>query len=130
MPRWISSLRRSLPLLVLAAALSCDDFSSPRQSDWYAASIMSPNGAEGSALLEITGEVTEVTSESARVFFRANAGVTRAILVLPEAGTLRFRVRLASVAPPPDTRIVMIGGPSDSLRLNLAGYRVQYRAAP
>jgi hypothetical protein len=87
--------------------------------------IVSPNGVEGSAVLETVDErIAAVTAEGAQIFHRRAGGLSRVVILLDVAGDLRFRLSVADQNNPPRLQIVEVAGADNGLRANLAGYVV------
>ena len=114
-------------LLALALLAGCDSTAPKRPGELVTATLVSPNGAEGAAVLEFTGPgVREVTSEAARVFARTSGDVTRVVVVRDQPGTIQLRVRLADPTRKPAAAVVEVAGGDDAVRPSLAGSRVDF----
>lgn len=124
-----SPLRR---LALLAAAVfalgACSDEptgGAPRPGEMRA-TLVSPNGPEGSAVLELTGgTIQDVAAAEAfvRVYWVSGTPARFVVLRL-EPGEIAFRLLTADVNDPPELRVVEVGGPDDALRSDLSGYSV------
>lgn len=121
-----------LRLLLTAVAVGvvpagCTDGPAPGPGT-LAASLVSPHGAEGAAVLELVGPGIEGVSggAGARVWGRPGGGDTVAVVVVADQpGALTFRVAVADTLLRPEVRVVEVAGPDDALRGVLAGYRVE-----
>lgn len=89
------------------------------------ARLVSPNGAEGAAVLRVTAAVDSVTLRGGRAFAVQGAGDTRIVLVLSQPGELRFTLHGVPAAQPPGFEIVEVADGSDRLRPSVTGYRVE-----
>ena len=117
-------LRAAAALLVVAAG--CESTGEPRAIDGaYTVRLISPNGAEGAAVLELTGPgIASVTPLEGEVFSSLHEQATRALVLLTDPGEIRFRVELRGATVLPQARVVAVAGPEDQHR-DLAGYRVE-----
>jgi len=116
-------------LLVLTTLASCNDDPTGgdiRQPGELTASLVSPNGVEGSALLEVaSGTVLDVTAVEPYVHvFRVGVNPVRIVVLRLEPGEISLRLTIDDVNHPPELRVVDVGGPDDQLRASLAGYSV------
>ena len=120
--------RALLTVWVSVAALgSCgDDTASPGASPGtLEARLTSPNGPEGALLVEIDGALGSVSAEVGHLFHQRVEGRTMVVVVLEEAGEVRFRFDVPDVEAIPAYRIIEVSGPDDTLRGDLAGYTLQ-----
>lgn len=116
-------------LLGLTTFASCNEDPTGgemRQPGELTASLVSPNGDEGSALLEVaSGTVLDVTAVEPYVHvFRVGSNPARIVVLRMEPGEIAFRLTTDDVNQPPELRVVDVGGPDDQLRSSLAGYSV------
>lgn len=120
------SLRRTalVGALVLAA---CNDAGPRAGPGTVTATLRSPNGAEGAAVLLLAGEgVTGVEPIGDTEAWASTVGdETRVVLVNQAGGTLAFEVALADVRRPLVADLVEVAGPDDALRGDLTGYLVE-----
>jgi hypothetical protein len=124
-----SAFARGAALLLVLTLASCND--GPTSGDVpqpgeMTATLISPNGAEGSALLEVgSGTVLDVTPVGSYVrAYRVAANPVRIVVLRLEPGDITFRLTTDDVNRPPELRVVDIGGPDDQLRPSLSGYSV------
>jgi hypothetical protein len=126
---------------VLAAALlawpsACDvlgpDETGPEGPGAFHATLVSPAGAEGSAVIEIVGgsSLGTISPQSGQVFYRHRSGVTRLVVVLDEPGTIRFQIRTEDVAVVPSATVIQVADGNDQLRGSLSGYSVELEQVP
>jgi hypothetical protein len=93
----------------------------------YIAALESPHGAEGAAILEITGAgVEEVSASAATLFQQPVSGGRRVVLVREPAGRIEFRVRIAPGNDVPDVRVVQVVDGDDAVRPSTDGYTVSF----
>ncbi len=113
---------------VLALLAACDSSpAGPRGPGALQATLVSPNGTEGAAVLELTGPgLGKVTVEEGLVFSQTDGDVTRVVVVLDDAGQLRFRLRVEDVSSLPSAMLIEVGGGDNELRNSLWGYRVEF----
>ena len=125
-----ATLVLALAALVLAP-LACsgdDGTGTPRDPLVRVATIESPNGAEGAAVVELAGDVAaDVTADDgSEAFADAALGVTRVVIVRGSPGAHRFRLRLPAGATPPTARVIEVADGSDRLRASVSGYSVRF----
>ncbi len=122
-------IRFDKALIALAAVtfVACGDDPTPPEPvpGDLLVTVVSPNGAEGSAVLE-TAEagIVGVSADEAQVFHWRAGGLSRVVVLLDQAGELRFRLSVEDLNRPPRLRIVEVADSSNTLRPSLAGYRV------
>jgi hypothetical protein len=124
-------MRISIPLLVLCllpALAACDDGTGASSAGGeFIAALQSPNGPEGAALLELTGEgIESVAGSSVSLFQLPVSGGRRVMLVREPAGVIEFRVRVAAGNELPDARVLQVVDGNDQVRASTDGYRVTF----
>jgi len=117
-------------MLLVTTLASCNDNPTSgdvQQPGEMTATLISPNGAEGSALLEVSsGTVLGVAPVESYVHvYRVAANPVRIVVLRLQPGDIAFRLTTGDVNRPPELRIVDVGGPDDQLRPSLSGYSVQ-----
>lgn len=90
--------------------------------------LVSPYGAEGAAVLELTGGVAlgVVASEYGDTFYEHHGDTTRAVMVLDEAGTIRFTVQTEDIGELPTVTVIQVAGGDNRLRADVSGYEVEF----
>ena len=91
--------------------------------------LVSPNGAEGAAVIELAGEgIGAVTAlrGSGRVFAERVGATVRVVVVLDQPGEIRFHVAVDDVSDPPTGAVLEIADGSNEIRQSLAGYSVEF----
>jgi hypothetical protein len=120
-----------LALLILALG-GCDTLGPEDKSGsgYFTVSLVSPHGDEGSAVFELTGGVglSTVSPTGGEVFYQHFGGSSRIVVVMDEAGEVRFHVRTDNVQEPPEVEIVQVAGGDNELRPSLDGYSVEFSA--
>ncbi len=90
--------------------------------------LLSPNGAEGAALLMVLGDgfsnVTGVGDTEA--YGQAGIGSTKVVLVNQAGGELSFRVAVPDTTQAPQVVVEQVAGPDDEARSGVAGYLVEF----
>lgn len=120
---------RALGLALLLTALSaCLDgpTGGGARSGEMRASLVSPHGFEGAAVLEVvSGEMLDVASPGpfVRVYW-GPANVRRVVVIRRDPGEISFRLLARDVNDPPELRVLEVAGPDDALRPSLSGYSV------
>lgn len=119
---------RALPLLILVALVACADEGPLSGPGTLTATLMSPNGAEGAALVILVGEgIGAVTAVGAtEVHTRAGAGSMQIVLINQQGGDLSFQLAVADTTQPPQAIVQEVAGPDDELRSVLTAYVVEF----
>ena len=124
------TMRRLLavPLLSLAALAACSDGGTgPLRGGVMTATLRSPNGDEGAAVVEVTGAGIEaVAATNGTVFSETAGGVTRVVVLRATPGVLSFRVTMAEGASAPEAKVVEVADGASVPRPSLSGYRVEF----
>jgi hypothetical protein len=129
----ISRRTRRLPALLLltglAALAGCGDQGPVAGAGVLTATLVSPIGPEGAAVVDLLGEgLGDVTpADDTKVYSHAAGGRTRVVLIAPTGGTLAFRVAVADTTRPPTYVVREVAGPDDELRATTAGYVLELR---
>lgn len=112
-------------VILLFLVSSCDRATDPGGPGTLTASLVSPNGAEGAAVLDIAGTVETVTgNDDVAAYTTPSATGTRVILVRMNAGAISVKLRVPDVSRPPQVSVVEVADGDDRLRSSLEGYRV------
>ena len=94
------------------------------------ASLVSPSGDEGAAVLLLLGDgvesVASVGDTEAFASFSPAESQTRVVLINELGGTLTFELEVANVLEPPTWVVEEVAGPDDELRSDVGGYRVEF----
>ncbi len=117
---------RGTLLLALLLSAACESGPAPGPGT-LTASLVSPHGAEGAAVLRLHGPGIEgVSSRDGWLFAEPAGGDTVAVAVVADAaGALTFRVAVADTLRPPAATVLQVADPDDVLRADLSGYRVE-----
>ena len=120
--------RRRLFLLVALLLASCTDVGPVRGPGTFLATLSSPNGDEGAAVLVLLGEgVVDVRGTGGTDAYAATSGeTTRVVLIKLPGGTLEFEVTVADLGGPLSALVQEVAGPDDELRTDLSAYRVEF----
>ncbi len=125
-------LRRALPAVLLAVGASCADEGPVSGPGTMTATVVSPNGAEGAAVVVLLGDdVGAVSATGAAEVYSFEQGFggsssTRIVLINQGGGELSFRVAVADTTSPPAFVLEEVAGPDDALRPSLSGYGVEF----
>jgi hypothetical protein len=88
--------------------------------------LFSPNGAEGAAVLQLTGaDIGAIELEGGSVFRETDGFTTRIVVILDEPGDIQFRVYVAERSEPPEAAVVEVADGDNQLRTQLGGYRIE-----
>ncbi|HEX2205979.1 MAG TPA: hypothetical protein VHG91_21870 [Longimicrobium sp.] len=123
-----ASLARLAACAALLALGACDDPpADPPTPGTLTATVVSPHGAEGAVLLELSGEgVGAVTAPAGQRIFTQGTDPVRVLLVLPQPGQARFSVAVADTKEEPEVDFLEVADGANQLRPSLAGYRVEF----
>ncbi len=121
----------ALALIATVGPVACDDDPTPPgpvPGDLIV-TVVSPNGVEGAVVLETADAgIVGVAADDAQVFHWRAGGLSRVVVLLDQAGDLRFRLSVEDLNRPPQLRIVEVADAANRLRPSHAGYLV--RAKP
>jgi hypothetical protein len=119
------------PVLCAATALAvaaCGEAVPAHGAGTVTATLISPNGAEGAALITLFGDgIGEVSAIDGRVYSLRRGDSVRVVVTSDQGGTLAFRVALADTTLHPTAAVLQVAGPDDALRIPLAHYAVEIR---
>lgn len=118
-----------LPLLLAIVALTaCADESPVSGPATMTATLISPNGAEGAALVILVGEgMGDITPiGDTEVFARVGSSSTQIVLINQVGGELSFQVAVADTTQLPLAVVQEVAGPDDELRSSVTGYSVEF----
>ena len=114
---------------VLLAAWSCDDLgpSAPRGPGTIHVDLVSPNGAEGSAVFQVAGGrgLGIITATGGEVYYEHGLDLTRVVVVLDVPGPVGFRIQSENVRHLPQVTVTQVADGNDQLRGSLSGYEVE-----
>jgi hypothetical protein len=107
--------------LVLAA---CTDHTRPSGPGSFTATLISPNGPEGAAVVLLVGEgVSELHAiGDTEVHAITSGDETKVVLINQVGGTLAFEIAVADLRRPLVGAVTEVAGPDDALRTSLTGY--------
>ena len=129
--RPLPALRLGLLTILLLTLPGCIDLgpSGPQGRGSITVDLMSPNGAEGAAVFELTGGtgLGVVSSFGGEVYYNSNygTGVTRVVVVMDVPGDVQFKVRTSNVGDLPSVTVLQVTDGDDQLRSSLGGYEVE-----
>jgi hypothetical protein len=122
-------MKRAISIAVAVAALftvSCENSTESSGPGPLSAALVSPNGDEGAAVLDVAGTVTSVTTPTGvSAYTTPAANGVRIVLVRLDAGPISMTLNVPDISNPPTLSVVEVAGPDNALRQSLAGYRVE-----
>ena len=125
----MTRLRCRIALTILLGALGgCTDTGPDIQPGLLVASLASPNGLEGAALIHIVGAGVgslEPTGDG-RAFTSSHGDTLRVLLVLDTPGELGFRISVPDLATPPTATVLQVADGANALRLDISAYQVRF----
>ena len=121
-------LRQYLVAFTLIALAACAD-QAPPGSGTLTATLVSPNGAEGSALIVLIGPgIGEISPlGDTELYSHAADGSAQVLLINQVGGELAFLVALADTTAKPEWVVEEVAGPDDELRLLTGDYELELR---
>jgi len=126
-------MRRRVALtLLLGAALlaaACGDTGPESGPGTLTATVLSPNGAEGAAVVDVFGPgIGAVAALEGRVFSQRRGDTVRVVLVRDgEAGDLRFTLAVADTTRVFTGVVLEVACPDDALRTAVSTYALEVR---
>ena len=122
-----ATLRALISMLALGGALGCGDAAPVSAPGTLTATVESPNGDEGAALLHLVGGgVSFVEPLTGDLYTSALGDTTKVLVLLDAPGEIAFRFNVADTTQPPVTTVLQIADGENDLRTSLAGYRVRF----
>lgn len=113
-------------LLVILFLAACDSGLDSAPGE-ITATVVSPNGAEGSAVLSLHGRGLEgVSAPEGWIYAEPRGDTLRVVYVRDEPGVLSFAVRMADTTQAVSAVVEEVAGPDDALRLVTTGYTVTF----
>ncbi len=110
------------------ALIGCDGSTPPDGPGTVTAALVSPNGAEGAAVVDVAGAVENISGSSDVAVYTTPSPVgTRVILVRATPGNLEMSFRTQDISRPPNLAVVEVADANDAIRSSLTGYRMEYR---
>jgi hypothetical protein len=122
-------MRRSLLAALAVTALgACTDEGPRAGPGTMTATLMSPNGAEGAALVVLVGgDIGAIAAAGdTEVYSHSGSTTTQVVLINRDGGDLSFQVLVADTTQPPSFFIQQVAGPDDRLRVALAEYGLEF----
>lgn len=122
------SLRATLAVAAMVTA-ACSDTAPPPGPGTLTATVVSPNGAEGAAIVEVFGPgIGDVGALEGRAHSEHRGDTVRVVIVRDDAGGgLRFTLAVTDTTQHFTGRVLEVAGPDDQLRLGVSAYSVEVR---
>jgi len=118
--------RAVLLVWAMAAIWGCADAAPVSAPGTLVATLESPNGAEGAALMRLIGGVTGVEPLTGDVHSSAAGDTTRVLVLLDTPGEIAFRVSVADTTRLPWAILVQVADGENEVRTGLGGYSVRF----
>lgn len=91
----------------------------------YTATLQSPNGSEGAAVIEVAGSgITGIDSGADQFYTGPPGPTTRLVLVLASPGMISFTLTADKREDPPTATVVAVADGANQPRSDLTGYAV------
>lgn len=127
-------VRRVVPRLVLLVPVlwvgACDFLGpdDPSGPGTFVGTVYSPNGAEGSAILELTGGVGlgTVSPVGGEVLYEHLAQSTRIVVVLDDPGEIQFQLQTDDISVLPTVTVIQVADGANEVRPSVAEYSVSF----
>lgn len=119
---------RFAPVLVALTLVACSDGGPQAGPGTLTATVISPNGVEGAAVVTFFGPgIGDLTSQSGALYWDRVADTIRAVLIDPDGGGLAFTVAVDDTTRKPEGLVVEVAGPDDQLRSGVSAYTLEFR---
>ncbi|MGD8319657.1 MAG: hypothetical protein PVJ02_04370 [Gemmatimonadota bacterium] len=126
--RWRKLALTGLATLAVGIAVACGDQGPHSGPGTLTATVVSPNGTEGSAVLSLFGEgIGEVRALDGAVFSERRGDSVRVVVLADTPGSLRFLVAVDDTTRPVTASFIQVADGEDQLRTSLGGYTVEFR---
>jgi hypothetical protein len=114
-------------MLALVALVGCADEGPVAGPATMTATLRSPHGAEGAAVVLLVGDgVGAITAVGDTEVYTHTGGTSTLVVLINQAGgELAFQVAVADATQPPEAVVQQVAGPDDALRPSLAGYALE-----
>ena len=113
---------------VILTVAACGDAGPVSGPGTLTAVLVSPNGAEGAAVISFASAgVGAIGAVSGEVFSRVEGNSVTVVVINEPGGELSFSVALADTTQKPLGLVEEVAGPDDELRGTLSGYEVEFR---
>lgn len=104
-------------------SIGCGD-AQPGEVDVF---LVSPNGPESAAIVELDGVFDQVSAPpSAVAFSEIVDGRTRIAIMMRTHGEVWFSVLVPNASDPPPGLVLEVAGPSNEIRASVEGYGLQF----
>ena len=120
---------RRLPSLVLAtlAVAACADEGPVSGPGTLTATLASPNGPEGAAVVAFFGPgIGDPTPGTGELHWLRRGDTVRAVWLDQRGGELVFTVAVADTTRKPGSVVLQVAGPDDRLRTDLSRYALEF----
>jgi len=123
-----ASVLRLLVVVAVGPLAGCGDAGPQSGPGSFTATVVSPNGAEGSALVSFFGPgIGNVSSAEGRLFSERAGDTVRVVVAADAPGELHFVVAVADTTAPPQGDVLQVADGEDRLRSTVAGYVLEFR---
>ena len=114
-------------LFFVAGACDSTGPDGPKGPGALTATLVSPNGAEASAVFEFTGgvDLSFVSVVGGEAFYQHSGGSSRVVVVLDDPGEIQFRVGTADVGEIPQVTVIQVADGNNDLRPSVSGYEIR-----
>lgn len=113
---------------IVGGVAACGDQGPLSGPGTLTATLVSPNGAEGSAVLSLFGEgIGAVTGVGGDAFSQRRGDSVRVVVLAENPGALHFLVAVQDTTRPITATVLQVADGADQLRTSLIGYTVEFR---
>lgn len=116
----------AIVLIGTGLAWACSGTTDPVTTD-VTATLISPNGAEGAVVVELTGvAITGLANDDGDIFSQFDGTTVRIVVVRDDPGDITFRFVVPSPGDRPSGSVIEVAAGNNDLRGSVSGYSLEF----